>query len=69
VYTFEALFPPQVKTHGEGRKCQHEGCSQVLSIYNPHRYCYRHYLHLLMQESIRAEKNVLVVGKRGVPTF
>jgi hypothetical protein len=68
-YTFESLFPPQIKTYGENRKCRHEGCNQVLSIYNPHKYCHMHYTQLLIEDAIKADKKVLFVGSRGVPTY
>ena len=32
----------RVRTYGKGRVCSHDGCTTVLSSYNPDDFCYLH---------------------------
>jgi len=31
------------KTYEEGRLCAHRGCKTIISQYNKHQYCWRHF--------------------------
>ena len=32
----------KIPTSHKGRKCKHEGCKQILSVYNHNTYCHAH---------------------------
>ncbi|MGH2771743.1 MAG: hypothetical protein ACRDIU_01185 [Actinomycetota bacterium] len=34
--------PNKARTFPSGRRCTYEGCSKLLSMYNPRATCYRH---------------------------
>jgi hypothetical protein len=53
-----------VRSHPRGRVCAHEGCTTILSIYNPSKYCAAHPKQALSRAQGSDHADATRVGKR-----